>query len=46
MKVGFRLSLIEFCKKKVPITKINIGSKDAGYNIDEGFSWGSCDILT
>ena len=26
--------------------KINIGSKDAEYNTDEGFSWVSCDILT
>jgi len=45
MKVGFRLSLIEF-HKKVSMTKINIGSKDVEYNIDEGFGLVSCDILT
>jgi len=45
MKVGFWLSLIEF-HKKVSMTKINISSKDVEYNIDEGFSWVSCDILT
>ena len=28
------------------MTKINIGSKDAEYNTDEGFSWVSYDILT
>jgi hypothetical protein len=44
MKVGFRLSLIEF-HKKVSMTKINIGSKDVEYNIDESFSWVLCDIL-
>jgi hypothetical protein len=43
--VGFRLSLIRF-RKKVSTTKINIGSKDAEYNTDEGFSWVSCDIWT
>ena len=45
MKVGFWLSLIVF-HKKVSMTKVNIGSKDAGYIIDKGFSWVSCDILT
>jgi len=45
MKVGFKCSLIEF-HKKVSMTKINIGSKDVEYNIDEGFSLVSCDILT
>ena len=45
MKVGFWLSLIGF-HKKVSMTKINIGSKDVEYNIDEGFSWVLCDILT
>jgi hypothetical protein len=44
MKVGFRLSLIEF-HKKVSIPKINIGSKDAKYCIDEGLGWVSGDIL-
>jgi hypothetical protein len=33
-QVGFRLSLIGFCKK-VSMTKIKIGSKDAEYNVDE-----------
>jgi hypothetical protein len=28
------------------MTKINIGSKDAEFNIDEGFSWVSHDIQT
>ena len=28
------------------MTKINIGSKDVKYNIDEGFSWVSSNILT
>jgi hypothetical protein len=28
------------------MTKINIGSKDVGYNIDEGFGWVLSDILT
>ena len=28
------------------MTKINIGSKDVELNIDEGFSWVSCDIET
>ena len=28
------------------MTKIKIGSKDAEFNIDEGFSWVSCDIQT
>ena len=45
MKVGFRYFLIGF-HKKVSITKINIGSTDAEYKIDEGFSWVSCHILT
>ena len=45
MKVGFRLSLIGF-HKKVSMTKIKIGSKDVGYNIDEGFNWVLCDIWT
>jgi len=45
MKVGFWLSLIGF-HKKVSMTKINISSKDAECNIDEGFSLVSCDILT
>ena len=45
IKVDFRLSLIGF-QKKVSMTKINIGSKDAECNIDESFSWVSCDILT
>jgi hypothetical protein len=45
MKVGFRLSLIGFCKK-VSMTKINIGSKDVEYDVDEGFCWVSCDIST
>ena len=45
MKVGFRLSLIGF-HKKVSMTKINIGSKDAEYNVDKGFCWVSCDIST
>ena len=45
MRVGFRLSLIGF-HKKVSMTKINIGSKDASDIIDEGFSLVSCDFLT
>jgi hypothetical protein len=45
MEVDFRLSLIAF-QKKVSMTKINIGSKDVELNIDEGFSWVSCDIET
>ena len=45
IKVDFRLSLIGF-QKKVTMTKINIGSKDAEFNIAEGFSWMSCDIQT
>ena len=45
IKVGFRLSLIGF-RKKVSMTKINIGSKDAECNVDEGFCWVSCDIST
>ena len=46
-QVGFRLSLIGFRKKKkVSMTKINIGSKDAEYKVDGGFSWVSCDIST
>ena len=45
MKVAFRLSLIWF-RKKVSMTKINIASKDAEYNGDEGFSWVSGDIST
>jgi hypothetical protein len=44
MKVGFRLSLIEF-HKKVSITKIKIGSKNAKHYIDEGFGWVSGDVL-
>ena len=28
------------------MTKINIGSKNGGYIIDEGFGLVSCDILT
>jgi hypothetical protein len=28
------------------MTKINIGSKDVEFNIDEGFGWVSCDIST
>ena len=28
------------------MTKINIGSKDVEFNIDEGLSWVSCDIWT
>jgi hypothetical protein len=36
IKVGFRLSLIGF-RKKVSMTKIKIGSKDAEYDVDEGF---------
>jgi len=45
MKLGFSLHLIEF-HKKVSMMKINIGSKYAGYIIDKGFSWVSCDICT
>jgi hypothetical protein len=45
MKVGFGHSLIEF-RKKVSMTKIKIGSKDAECNIDEGFGLVSCDIET
>jgi hypothetical protein len=46
MNMGFRLSLIKFCKKKVSMTQIKVGSKDLGDIIDEGFSLGSCDIPT
>jgi hypothetical protein len=45
MKVGFRLSLIKFCKK-VSMIKIKIGLKDVDDIIDEGFGLVSCDILT
>jgi hypothetical protein len=44
-QVGFRLSLNGF-RKKVSMTKIKIGSKDAEYKVDEGFRWVSCDIST
>jgi hypothetical protein len=43
MKVDFRLALIGF-QKKVSMTKVNIGSKDVEFNIDESFSWVSHDI--
>ena len=33
-------------QKKVSMTKFNIGSKDAGCNIDEHFSWVSCNMCT
>jgi hypothetical protein len=45
MKVGFKHSVIGF-QKKVSMTKINIGSKDVEFNIDESFSWVSCVIQT
>ena len=45
MKVAFWLSLIGF-HKKVSMTKINISSKDAECNLDEGFGLVSCGILT
>ena len=44
-RAGFGVSLIGF-QQKASMTKINIGSKDAEFNIDEGFSWVSCDIQT
>jgi hypothetical protein len=42
--VGFKHSLIGF-HKKVSMTKIKIGSKDAECKIDEYFGWASCDFL-
>ena len=45
MKADFRLSFIGF-HNKVSMTKINIGSKDVEFNIDEGFSWVSEKSMT
>ena len=43
MKVSFNCSFIGF-HKKVSLTKINIGPKDAECNIDVSFGWVSYDI--